>query len=260
MLSTAKTSLLRSLPAVGRRHLTKTPKGGTVIKWYKSLLSRRNTSYGSEPTSHIIQIGDPLLRRPCLPLKQSDIQTEDFKKIVEHMKAVMVRYDAIGLSTVQLGLPGQVFAIHFSQKQLNMWDAQVIEERQMKVEPFQVFVNPTVRVLDNTPIVAREGCASFHGFSALVSRPTMIQIQARDENGQMVEKVFSHWSARIVLHEMDHLQGKMFTDIMDRESLMFNYWRSVNNRRGNFRLSFNGITTSWKWKWISLFERETGRE
>ena len=79
------------------------------------------------------------------------------------------------------------------------------------------------------------------GFSALVPRYNRVEVSGLDQEGDNVEWSPSGWSARIVQHEFDHLQGKMFIDGAVLDSLSFDYWKIVNNRQGNFRLPFDGI-------------------
>ena len=86
-----------------------------------------------------------------------------------------------------------------------------------------------------------ESCCSLHGFSALVPRYQRVEISALNEEGETVQWSPRGWSARIAQHEFDHLQGKMFIDGASLETLSFDYWKTVNNRQGDFRLSFNGI-------------------
>ncbi len=105
-----------------------------------------------------------------------------------------------------------------------------------------MFVNPEVEVVDATRISARETCASVYGFLALVGRPKAIRVSALNAQGEEETSEFSDWSARIVQHEVDHLQGRLFTDIMTPETLQFNYWSVVNKRRGDFKLGYAGIS------------------
>ena len=86
-----------------------------------------------------------------------------------------------------------------------------------------------------------ETCSSLHGFSALVPRYQRVEISALDEKGETVHWSPRGWSARIAQHEFDHLQGKMFIDRASLDTLSFDYWKIVNNRQGDFRLSFDGI-------------------
>ena len=83
-------------------------------------------------------------------------------------------------------------------------------------------------------------------YSAMVTRYKEVVVSGYNENGEFITWNAKDWNARIVQHEMDHLEGKIFIDKMQSpESLEFNYWSMVNNRGGNFRLSFGGVP-GWK--------------
>ena len=62
-----------------------------------------------------------------------------------------------------------------------------------------------------------------------------------DQAGQEVTWSSTGWGARIAQHEFDHLQGKMFLDTAPVQSLIFDYWHTVNTRLGDFKLGFDGI-------------------
>ena len=83
-----------------------------------------------------------------------------------------------------------------------------------------------------------------------------MRITALDENGDNVEWSPAGWSARIVQHEFDHLQGKMFIDRAKPETLAFEYWKLVNNRQGDFKLSFDGIKAGPKKFMTSFFHQK----
>ena len=68
-----------------------------------------------------------------------------------------------------------------------------------------------------------------------------MRLSALNERGDPVDWTVEGWTARIVQHEFDHLQGKMFIDRADLETLSFDYWKIVNNRQGDFRLGYDGI-------------------
>ena len=69
-----------------------------------------------------------------------------------------------------------------------------------------------------------------------------MQINALDANGSDFEWKVADWTARIVQHEFDHLEGKLYTDIMLPKSLSFAYWETVNKRNGDFKLGYSGIS------------------
>jgi len=201
------------------------------------------------PYQHIVQIGDPVLRQPAELVPKEDIQSENIKDVLREMKFVLERYSSVGLAAPQIGVPLQIFIMQITRSQLNGWKEEVRKERNAEVVPLQIFINPTVKVLDNSKLILREGCCSMHGFSGRIARAKKLQLNALNENGETVEIKAQDWTARIIQHEVDHLQGLVITDRMDLSSLSMDYWTYVNRRNGKFKLSYEGIKPGPK-KWL----------
>jgi peptide deformylase len=86
--------------------------------------------------------------------------------------------------------------------------------------PFTVLVNPTVTPVDGNGLAGfYEGCLSVPGLAALVARHQAVRVEALDEHGEPVDRVFSGWPARIVQHEADHLGGRLYLDRAEPRSL-----------------------------------------
>jgi peptide deformylase len=79
---------------------------------------------------------------------------------------------------------------------------------------FYVLVNPVVTVLDPTPALFFEGCLSAPPYAALVPRALKVRVEALDERAEPLSLVASGWHARIVQHEVDHLNGVLYVDRM----------------------------------------------
>ncbi len=191
---------------------------------------------------HVVQIGDPVLRQVAPPLRPEDVSAPMVRAVVDELKKNLDRYDAFGLCAPQLGLSARIAVIRCTEKQLSMRTED--ERRRLGMEPvdFTVLVNPHVRPIESSPIVThREGCCSVHGFSALVPRHREVEVMALDETGREFQWKVKGWTARLVQHEVDHLDGKLFTDRMVNDTLQLNYWREVNRRGGDFRLGFGGM-------------------
>nr|XP_014333935.1 PREDICTED: peptide deformylase, mitochondrial [Bos mutus] len=103
------------------------------------------------------------------------------------------------------------------------------EARQMEPFPLRVFVNPSLRVLDSRLVTFPEGCESVAGFLACVPRFQAVQISGLDPRGEQVVWQASGWAARIIQHEMDHLQGCLFIDKMDSKTFTNIHWMEVND-------------------------------
>ena len=105
----------------------------------------------------------------------------------------------------------------------------------------RIIINPTFNVTNEALISEREGCGSIHGFSAVVPRHKEIAVKFLTEDGEIILWRAKNWTARILQHEIDHLDGVLYIDKMVNNTLMFNYWKSVNERSGQFSLSFGGM-------------------
>ncbi|NWI13123.1 DEFM protein, partial [Crypturellus soui] len=90
--------------------------------------------------------------------------------------------------------------------------------------PLRVLVNPRMRVLDARLVSAPEGCASIQGFSACVPRHWAVRVTGVDELGEPVDWEATGWTARIIQHEMDHLDGVLYVDRMDSHTFTNVNW------------------------------------
>ncbi|KAJ8942698.1 hypothetical protein NQ314_010022 [Rhamnusium bicolor] len=101
-----------------------------------------------------------------------------------------------------------------------------------------VVINPEVKILDYSKIIFPEACESVKGFFADVPRYRALELKGLDENGKQFSQYATGWLARIIQHEMDHLNGIIYTDIMDRKSLTCSCWNVVNDRGGRVELPY----------------------
>jgi peptide deformylase len=85
---------------------------------------------------------------------------------------------------------------------------------------FTVLVNPTLQpVVGDDPVSFYEGCLSVPGLTGVVARHRAVRVQALDQHGQPIDRIFSGWAARIAQHEVDHLRGCLYLDRVETRSL-----------------------------------------
>lgn len=139
-------------------------------------------------------IGDPILR-----VKGATIEhfNGELHSLVDEMIDVMHREDGIGLAAPQVGL----------SKQLLVLDISSIE----KEEKPRVFINPDIISYSGESVV-EEGCLSIPGVREEVARPETIKLSYMNENGDSFEEEYDGWLARVLQHEIDHLNGILFVD------------------------------------------------
>lgn len=141
--------------------------------------------------------GDAILRRPA------DLVTDfgdHLRRLAEDLLTTQDDADAVGLAAVQIGINLSVFSIDGSQ----------VKRRGKR----EVLANPVLAGSDGE-VVEEEGCLSFPGIFAPIARPKWVAIRARDIDGGVIEREAKGYLARAYLHEIDHLNGRLFTDLMD---------------------------------------------
>ncbi|BES94640.1 unnamed protein product [Nesidiocoris tenuis] len=183
------------------------------------------------PYHHIVQIGDPVLRRKAKEVDPSAIKEQPMQQLLHRLHATMKKTGAAGLSANQIGVSLRVFAIQFPSKRKYEFP-HLYEKRQMEYIPLQVWINPRMKVLDYRKTNDEESCESMRGFSAELSRYNSVLLTGLDHEGKEKKWEAKGWSARIVQHEMDHLDGKFYTDAMVPESLCCVHWNAINQTEG----------------------------
>ena len=146
----------------------------------------------------VVVFGDPVLRK-----RASDIpKGEDIKKLVADMFETMVAADGIGLAAPQIGKSIRLFVV----------DATMLDDEPDLKTFKKVFVNATI--LDSTGVdeEMEEGCLSIPNIREKIIRKDRIRVSWFDENWVAYEEEFSGMKARIIQHEYDHIEGKLFLD------------------------------------------------
>lgn len=144
--------------------------------------------------------GQPVLRKMA-----EDITPDypDLKALIDNMFETMYNAEGIGLAAPQIGLPIRVVVI----------DLTPFAEDHPEFKDFKrVMINAHVVEEDGEDILIDEACLSLPGISEKVPRKGRIRIKYVDENFKEHDEVFNDYFARVVKHEYDHLDGKLFID------------------------------------------------
>lgn len=134
----------------------------------------------------------------------------------------MTMYEApgVGLAAPQIGLPIQLAVVEDRAEYLKDVAPERLAERERTPVPFQVLVNPRIVSRSTEEAEFFEGCLSLSGFSALVKRSRAVTVECLDQNGIPCKMEARGWYARILQHEIDHLQGCLYIDRMEPRSFM----------------------------------------
>jgi peptide deformylase len=171
-------------------------------------------------TVDIRQVGDPVLRQRARPLTVEEIRSAPIQRLIERMRETMREAPGVGLAAPQIGQSLQLAVIEDREEYLQGIASTILQERERTVVPFHVVVNPRLTIVQDDPAVFFEGCLSLDGFAALVSRATAVRVDCLNERGEPLVIQARGWYARILQHEIDHLNGTLYIDRMLSRSFM----------------------------------------
>ena len=166
----------------------------------------------------IVQVGDPVLRQRARPVAPSDLHRPDLRRLIDDMQGTMRAAPGVGLAAPQVGRSLQLLVIEDPPSLQAKLTPTQLAERQRRPIDFHVLVNPTLTLLgagaEDDVFEAFEGCLSLKGFVMGVTRARRVRVEALDQHGAELVLEASGWYARILQHEVDHLDGTLYVDRM----------------------------------------------
>ena len=165
----------------------------------------------------VARMGHPVLRAQARPLQASDIRSAALQQLIDDMFETMHEYQGVGLAAPQVHASVRLFVAGISRGP-DEEDA----EREAEEVPEMALINPEISIVGRETVEDWEGCLSIPDIRGRVSRARQIVVRAYDRNGKRVEIKASNFTARVIQHETDHLDGVLFLDRMKSfESLTF---------------------------------------
>lgn len=142
----------------------------------------------------IVIYGDPVLREVATPVEEVD---QAIKNLVSDMADTVKEAQGLGLAAPQVGVSKRIFVVDLSAVDIT--------------EKLHVFINPEI-LETSDEVEMEEGCLSFPGIYQKIVRPARVVVRATDIDGHRFEMKAEGLAARAILHEYDHLEGKLFID------------------------------------------------
>ena len=143
---------------------------------------------------NIVKLGEDCLLKVCKPQEKFDLR---LWLLLKDMADTMYKAEGVGLAGPQVGVLRRVVVIDVGDGLVEL-------------------VNPVI-VERSGEQCGREGCLSLPGRQGIVTRPNRVKVQAQDRKGKPFELEAEGFFARAVCHELDHLDGKLYIDVMNRE-------------------------------------------
>lgn len=143
---------------------------------------------------------DPILKKKCLEVKEI---TEDIKKLISDMIETMDHKNGVGLAANQVGVSKKILVLRDEGR--NKLGEMILKEP-------EVYINPVLSDPSEEMEVMVEGCLSFPEIRIEVERPIGIKIEYMNLKGEKKSEHVRGFKARVLMHENDHLNGKIFTE------------------------------------------------
>lgn len=140
----------------------------------------------------LVKYNDPILTEP---IEEYNVLNTDTAKIAWELGQAMVEYGGIGLAANQVGLKVRAFAI--------------------ATNPIKVMFNPVIVDYSDETVTLEESCLSYPGLVVKVTRPIHVRVRYTLPNNDTLTEKFTGMTARIIQHEIEHLEGKRFFDVVD---------------------------------------------
>lgn len=150
-------------------------------------------------------MGSPIIRAKAKPVALKEIESKKIQTVIKNLTDSMRYYNLVGMAANQIGVSQRIF----------ISEIRKTKNRSPKnLDGLRVFINPKITNLSKKKFAGYEGCGSVahSGLFGSVSRPASLTVEALDEKGEKFVLKAKGLLAKIVQHEVDHLNGKIFLD------------------------------------------------
>ncbi len=154
----------------------------------------------------IVNLPDPILRRKAKPVTKFD---KELQTLIDNMIETMRDAPGVGLAAPQINISQQLAVIEYAEGED---EEEEDENTPPKPKKLYVIINPEIVKASEEKVMGIEGCLSIPGLHGEVERHESIQVKALNRHGSPVKLKVDGWMARIFQHEIDHLNGILFTD------------------------------------------------
>lgn len=150
----------------------------------------------------IATLPDPVLKRKARPVTKFD---KNLHTLITDMVETMREAPGVGLAAPQIGLSERIVVIEYFEKQED-------EEKEEAPKKVWAIINPEIVKVSEETFMGVEGCLSIPGLVGEVQRHAEVHVKALNRHGKPIRIKAKGWLARIFQHEIDHLNGILFTE------------------------------------------------
>lgn len=177
----------------------------------------------------IIQIGNPILRQVAREISPAEISSPPIQGLIQSMIGTMRAAPGVGLAAPQVGVSLQLIVIEDPEEFTASMLPEIKKERGRYPVKLHVLINPKLTHVSKDEIGFFEGCLSVKGYCRVMNRAKNVTVEYLDEHGEAKKMHASGWYARILQHEIDHLNGKLYVDTANAKTEII--WDEENKKK-----------------------------
>jgi peptide deformylase len=153
----------------------------------------------------VARLGHPVVRTRAEPLDPASVRSRPIQRLIDDMIETMHEYEGVGLAAPQ---------VHVSLR-LAVIEVPASDERARDAVPLSVLINPKLTPRGKGAALGFEGCLSIPELRGAVPRLKRLRLDALDRQGRPYSLEAEGFHARVIQHECDHLDGRVYLDRMD---------------------------------------------
>jgi peptide deformylase len=165
-------------------------------------------------------VGEDCLRTKSGTLSPNELKSEKTQQLISLMIETLRDKPGVGLVAPQVGENLQIIVVEDKKKYQKPFSKKLLESQERHPIKCTVFINPKIKIIDHNKINFFEGCLSIEGYRAIVPRSYEVEVTALDRYGKEFKTMAKGWYSRILQHEIDHLNGKLYIDRMDSKTFV----------------------------------------
>lgn len=162
----------------------------------------------------IAQVGQPVLRKKTENVKEENIKSPEIQKLIDDMVYGLHKENGVGIAAPQIFQSIRMIALHVPYSKNAYRKAKI---------PLTIIINPQITKTSKNKELDWEGCLSVAegNLKGIVPRYKRIRVEGYDRNGQKIKLTAYSFKARIIQHEIDHLNGVLFVDRIRKQDLKY---------------------------------------
>lgn len=174
----------------------------------------------------IVVYGHSALRKKA---REVEVPAENTTRLVDNLFETMYQAEGMGLAAPQIGKSLRVFVV----------DGSPLGEDEPSMKDFKkAFINPRITKIEGDEVLMSEGCLSIPRLREEVARKSKINIEYQDLEGNSIKEEYTGYTARVIQHEYDHLEGVLFTDKVSPIRKRLIRGKLNNLSRGKFKTEY----------------------